>query len=161
MTETVQGQPVFELEQFFPYQLTLLQLAISDTMAELYKADNLSRHQWRVLVTLGNGKILTAKALGAMTNLEKMQTSRALKEMEDRGLLTRTPDKNDKRATLIKLTKTGDALYDKLVPQATERERQLLSVLSENEQRHLKLFVDKLLAQTRQMPRVGEANQAK
>ena len=147
--------PLLQLESFFPYRLTELQLAISDTIAELYTGGELTRHEWRVLLALGEYPNVTAKAVCAHANLDKMQTSRAIAKMVDKSLLRKTADNKDKRTTKLNLSKKGQQLYNELVPVALARETQLLSVLTTDEKWHLNKILDKLLVKARAMPNVG------
>ena len=59
------------LTEFFPYLLTLLQAKVSDNIAEIYTGRfELSRQEWRVLASLGNGELLSAKQIGEQTILD-------------------------------------------------------------------------------------------
>lgn len=133
------------LTEFFPYQLTQLQAKVSDNIAEIYTGRfELSRQEWRVLASLGNGELLSAKQIGEQTNLEKMPASRAITKMQTQGLLVKSTDKTDKRSSLLKLTEQGLSIYQQLIPLVLEREQELLSVLSVKEKNQLKDIIDKL-----------------
>lgn len=133
------------LTEFFPYQLTQLQAKVSDNIAEIYTGKfDLSRQEWRVLASLGNGELLSAKQIGEQTNLEKMPASRAITKMQAQGLLVKSMDKTDKRSFLLKLTEEGLSIYQQLIPMALEREQELLSVLSAQEKNQLHKIIEKL-----------------
>jgi DNA-binding MarR family transcriptional regulator len=133
------------LTEFFPYQLTQLQAKVSDNIAEIYTGRfELSRQQWRVLASLGNGELLSAKQIGEQTNLEKMPASRAIAKMQTQGLLIKNTDKTDKRSSLLKLTAHGLAIYQQLIPMVLAREQELLSVLSGEEKNQLVNIIEKL-----------------
>ena len=142
------------LDDFFPYRLTELQSAISHNIADVYSGKfDLSRQQWRILATLGDhnkstdNQMLSAKQLGQLTNLDKMQTSRAIVKLEEQLLVTKTADDRDKRSILIALTEKGHEVYQDIVPLVLEREQQLLSVLTQNQQQQLENLMNKLLKQ--------------
>ena len=141
------------LDQFFPYQLTELQNAVSHNISQVYKEYNLSRQQWRILAVLGDenkstsAQMLSAKQLGELTNLDKMQTSRAIAKLEESELVVRTTDENDKRSILLKLTEKGQQLYHTLIPLVLEREQLLLSALTEKQQQQFVYMMNKLLKQ--------------
>ena len=133
------------LTEFFPYQLTQLQAKVSDNIAEIYTGKfDLSRQEWRVLASLGNGELLSAKQIGEQTNLEKMPASRAITKMQTQGLLVKSTDKTDKRSSLLKLTEQGLSIYQQLIPMVLEREQELLSVLSAQEKNQLNKIIEKL-----------------
>lgn len=133
------------LASFFPYRLAQLQGVISSSVAEVYAGRfNLTRQQWRVLAVLGDNIHKSAKTICSMTNLDKMQTSRAIAKMVEDGLLEKVTDKKDKRSALLSLTVQGRELYQQIVPLVLNREQQLLSSLSADEQQQLVVMMDKL-----------------
>ena len=137
------------LTEFFPYQLTQFQAKVSDNIAEIYTGKfELSRQEWRVLASLGNGELLSAKQIGEQTNLEKMPASRAITKMQTQGLLLKSTDKKDKRSSLLKLTEQGLSIYQQLIPMVLEREQELLSVLSVQEKNQLAEIFEKLTLKT-------------
>lgn len=133
------------LTEFFPYQLTQLQVKVSDNIADIYTGKfDLSRQEWRVLASLGNGESRSAKQIGEQSNLEKMPASRAIAKMQVQGLLTKNTDVNDKRSSLLKLTKQGLSVYQQLVPMVLKREQELLSALNDQEKVQLSEIMTKL-----------------
>ncbi len=74
---------------------------------------------------------------GAMTN--------RIDRLEAEGLVERRPDPNDRRGTLVSLTKKGKALIDKALGEHVENERRLLRALSEKERAQLSGLLRKLL----------------
>jgi len=139
-----------DMDNFFPYQLTQLQSSVSDTIAEIYTGHfELTRHEWRIVAVLGTGKALSAKCIGGLINLEKMQTSRAIAKMTNKALIVKVEDRSDKRSSLLKLTPEGLKVHRELAPMVLAREQALLSVLSEDEHDQLRLIMDKLFAQSR------------
>ncbi|MDO6444695.1 MarR family transcriptional regulator [Colwellia sp. 1_MG-2023] len=119
------------LTTFFPYQLAKLQAMISDSIAEIYMGEfNLSKQEWRVLAILANDSSLNAKELGKKADLEKMPTSRAIKKLAENKLLEKVNNIQDKRSSLLKLSKKGQTLFNQLAPLVKTREQELLSVLS-------------------------------
>jgi len=146
-------QDTLQLASFFPYRLSQLQSAVSHSISEQYGKHDLSRQQWRILAVLGDHEIsgtkqsLSAKQLGEQTNLDKMQTSRAIEKLCQQNRATKTTDENDKRSILIKLTDEGQALYQQIVPDVKEKNDQLLSALTQRQQEQLITMMDKLLKQ--------------
>jgi len=136
---------LLNLDGFFPYQLAKLQAIISDSIAEIYTGEfDLSRQEWRILAILANKKLMSAKNIGLKANLEKMPTSRAIKKMLERELLKKANNTQDKRSSLLTLTKQGESLYHQLAPLVLQRERELISVLNKQELAVLKSSFAKL-----------------
>jgi len=71
-------------------------------------------------------------------------TTKRLDRLEQAGLITREPDPQDRRGILITLTPPGLELIDRLTAAHLENEREILSVLSEPEQRRLADLLRKL-----------------
>jgi DNA-binding MarR family transcriptional regulator len=134
-----------DLHEFFPYRMALLAEAVSQSVAQVYRERfGLTREEWRVLAALaGAGTVKTGWVIEA-TTLEKMQVSRAVGRMEEKGLVERLPDPDDGRGWLLRLRQPGRALYAKLVPMVQAREAFLLDALSEDERRVLDAAMAKL-----------------
>jgi len=138
-------KPALVLENFFPYQLTKLQVLVSDRIAQIYTGEfNLSRQEWRVLAILANNQSLSAKQIGRLANLEKMPTSRAIQKMQEKGLLKKAENISDKRSSLLMLTNEGQNLFNELEPMVLDREKELLALLNEDEKRAIHSLIDKL-----------------
>jgi DNA-binding MarR family transcriptional regulator len=71
-------------------------------------------------------------------------TTKRLDRLEQAGLITRGPDPEDRRGTLITLTAAGRKLIDAVTEAHMENERRLLSTLTEAEQRRLADLLRKL-----------------
>jgi DNA-binding MarR family transcriptional regulator len=71
-------------------------------------------------------------------------TTKRLDRLEQAGLITRGPDPEDRRGTLITLTAAGRALIDAVTEAHMENERRLLSALTDAEQRRLADLLRKL-----------------
>lgn len=151
MNETLM-KTTLDLPTFIPYQLTQLQAAVSDTIAQVYAGRfDLSRQEWRVLAALGNGEELSAKQIGLQANLEKMPASRAIAKMLTQKLVVKTPDIHDKRSALLKLSARGLSVYQQLVPMALAREEQLLSILTPEELGQFDDIINKLTAHAKKL----------
>lgn len=71
-------------------------------------------------------------------------TTKRLDRLEQAGLITRGPDPEDRRGTLITLTAAGRQLIDAVTEAHLENERRLLSALTDAEQRWLADLLRKL-----------------
>jgi DNA-binding MarR family transcriptional regulator len=74
---------------------------------------------------------------GAMTN--------RIDRLEEAGLVTRRPDPDDRRGTLVRLTPKGKALIDAATTKHVVNEERLLSALTVREQQQLTELLRKLL----------------
>lgn len=71
--------------------------------------------------------------------------TRRLDRLEEKGLISRLPDPNDRRGTVLKATKAGIVLALRAHKAHTEKEARLVSTLSENEKKTLENLLKKLI----------------
>ena len=71
-------------------------------------------------------------------------TTKRLDRLEQAGLITRAPDPEDRRGTLITLTEAGHRLIDAVTEAHLDNERDLLGALTEDERRRLADILRKL-----------------
>jgi DNA-binding MarR family transcriptional regulator len=142
-------QPLL-LENFLPYRLSVLTNRVSSALSSVYdERYDLTISEWRVMATLGRYSNLSPSAVCALTAMDKVQVSRAIKSLLAAGRLSRRADKSDGRRSLLKLSAKGRAIYQAIVPEAESFERDLRSALSENEWAAFDLLLAKLDQHTR------------
>jgi len=135
------------LNHYTPYRLVNLAKRVSDACNQAYGAPNgVSVAQWRVLARLGQQKEVSSRGLPSDTFMDKSRVSRALQQLEDKGLVIARVDEDDNRAKKIALTDGGRELYQQIVPQALEWEASFLSTLSTTELRDFLMTMSKLEA---------------
>ncbi len=127
---TAADRAPLKLEQFLPYQLNLVASLVSQALSRVYAARyGIGVPEWRVLVTLGQYQVMTAKAIGAHAHMHKTKVSRAVALLERRRLLARRANREDKREAFLSLTATGRAMYEELAPHALDFARRLTEIL--------------------------------
>src|SRR6202049_356601 len=127
-------QVALRLEEFLPYRLnvcaSLVSAALSRIYAERYK---IGVPEWRVLVTLGQFGMMTAKAIGSHSQMHKTKVSRAVAVLERRKLLTRRTNRADLREAFLSLTTAGATIYQDLAPIALDFARRLGEVIEHSD----------------------------
>jgi DNA-binding MarR family transcriptional regulator len=93
----------------------------------------LSRLGFVILFSLSQQDGLVARDICLVTGLPKNSISRAVTELEAKGLIARDTDAADRRAKPLNLTSQGRALLDEVVPLFKERQAAMLAVLDETE----------------------------
>jgi DNA-binding MarR family transcriptional regulator len=127
------------LAGFLPYQLSVASNAVSDLIAERYrKRFALKIPEWRVMAILGDAGSMTQRALTAATLMDKVAVNRAVKVLEERGLVARVPNPGDGRSHLLELTGEGRAIHAEVMPLALAIERDLLSGFAQDQQAMLR-----------------------
>ncbi|WP_194164674.1 MarR family winged helix-turn-helix transcriptional regulator [Microvirga thermotolerans] len=150
-------EPKLVLEEFLPYRLKVLASLTSNALAQIYaERFGLSIPAWRVIVTLGQYEVRTARDIAAHGVMHKSTISRAVSSLEQRGLIQRRPNEDDRREEWLALTAEGRRIYESLAPQALGFESQLLSVLTREEQALLVTLIDRLTVRARAMAPEGD-----
>lgn len=140
-----------QLAGFLPYQLSVTSNAVSSLIAERYrKRFGLKIPEWRVMAVLGDaaaaGGSLTQRDLTAATVMDKVAVNRAVKVLEERGLIARVLNPGDGRSHLLALTPEGEAIHAEVMPLARATERELLGGLAPDEEETLRRLLAGLRA---------------
>jgi DNA-binding MarR family transcriptional regulator len=139
------AEPRIVLEQFLPYRLNVLATVVSNALAQIYaERFGLTIPGWRIVATLGQYGVRTARDIALHSVMHKSTVSRAVSALEERGLVARRPNRDDRREELLELTPAGRQVYEALTPEALAFEEGLLSVLTPAEQEAFLALVGKL-----------------
>jgi len=140
--------PALDLEHFLPYRLSVATNRISQGLAGLYaERFGISITQWRVIAVLGREAGLSANDVAERTAMDKVAVSRAVARLLDEGLLQRTLHTNDRRRSILQLSRKGRGIYAEIVPLALDYERCLLNALDADERTALDRALRKLAQQ--------------
>ncbi|MBQ0820505.1 MarR family transcriptional regulator [Microvirga terrae] len=144
--------PLVLLEEFLPYRLNVLAGLTSSALAQIYaERYGLSIPAWRIIVTLGQYELRTARDMAPDGVMHKSTVSRAVSALEKRGLVVRRPNLDDRREEWLALTPRGREIYEAVAPEALAVEERLLSVLTSDERRMLSSLIEKLTQQARRL----------
>ena len=111
------------------------------------------RHEEGPMMHPGQGKLLLLilrkepvgqKELVEMLDIRPSSLSELLKKLEAKGLITRTPDEQDKRNIIVTLTDEGKTLAEKAIAGKEAQEAKIFETLSEEERIQLGALTDKL-----------------
>ncbi|MFC3195523.1 MarR family winged helix-turn-helix transcriptional regulator [Marinicella sediminis] len=133
-----------DLNQFLPYQLSILSLKISNGIAEHYQDQfGINISEWRVLVILYKNPDVTAKRIAQLTQMDKVRISRTLKTLVQKGYVAQRPHPLDARAKNYELNDRGQYLMRAVIPDALRYEEELLSQLTSDERDQLSHLIGK------------------
>lgn len=123
MTLPATGNPdsaeKLQLERFLPYRLNVVGAFASRALGRIYEAEfGIDIPQWRVIAQLGEFGQLTSRDIGELAQMHKTKVSRAVTELESRGLVSRTANRRDRRESFVSLTPPGMRIYAQIVPLA-------------------------------------------
>jgi DNA-binding MarR family transcriptional regulator len=145
-----------KLEHFLPYQLNVVSSLVSQALSRVYaQRYGIGVPEWRVLVTLGQHPMMTAKAVGAHTHMHKTKVSRAVAILEKRRLLGRRANREDKREAFLSLTAAGRSIYEELAPHALDFAARLTEILTPADRETFNRALAQLTARSAQL--VAEA----
>jgi DNA-binding MarR family transcriptional regulator len=141
-----------KLEEFLPYRLNVCANLVSQSLSRIY-ADRykIGVPEWRVLVTLGQFGMMTAKGIGIHSCMHKTKVSRAVALLERRKLVTRRANRADLREAFLSLTPAGRDIYSELAPMALDFAEKLLETVDAADRAALDRAIKRLTERSSQI----------
>jgi DNA-binding MarR family transcriptional regulator len=137
------GLRVLDLENYVPYFINMISNKLSRGSSRLYiRRFKIGVIEWRILGFLRVKDGGSANEICQTLAIDKAAASRAIQELQAKQLIRVSPV--DRRQRALALTAKGEALHDKVLPVALERERILLSALTAAERQTLLGLLRKL-----------------
>ena len=148
-----QASPVaLKLDEFLPYRLNVCAALVSQALSRIYaERYKIGVPEWRVLVTLGEFGMMTAKAIGNHSHMHKTKVSRAVALLERRKLVARRINRADLREAFLSLTPAGRDIYNELAPIAFDFARRLLDTVDASDRAALDRALRKLTERAAQL----------
>lgn len=132
------------LEEFVPYRLSYLANRVGRDLAALYVEEfNISPPEWKVMAILNRFPDISAAEVAAHTAMDKVAVSRAVNSLIKGGYIARGYSSEDRRVSVLALTKKGQDTYRKIEPLVLDYEKNLLAKLSADERQNLDRLLDK------------------
>mgnify|MGYP000191312727 FL=1 len=133
------------LQDYLPYRLAVTSNLVSRLVARAYQDQfGVTIWEWRVIAILGEGVPMTAQAISDSAAMDKVSVSRAVRSLEERGLVERENHAADRRSRMLHLTADGRRVYDEIAPVALAQEAALLAEFSDTEIEILAGLLDRL-----------------
>jgi DNA-binding MarR family transcriptional regulator len=146
------AQPALKLDEFLPYRLNVCSSLVTQALSRIYaERYRIGVPEWRVLVTLGEFGLMTAKAIGLHSHMHKTKVSRAIAQLERRKLVARKANRADLREAFVSLTPAGREVYNELAPAALAFVRQLMEAMDPADRAALDRAVTKLIERSKQL----------
>jgi DNA-binding MarR family transcriptional regulator len=135
-----------DLFRFAPFRLNRLAAEVSSALSSEYQQRyGLYIPEWRVLATLGfRNAACSAQYIAHCTRTHKSTISRAVTALMARQLVERVENEDDRREYRLRMTRKGQALYQKLIPRLLRREQEILSCLTARERKDFALLLGKV-----------------
>jgi DNA-binding MarR family transcriptional regulator len=114
------------VDDYLLYLLAAVSEAASDQFHAHVRKQGLRVPEWRVLACLHDKEGEMVTRLAAYALIEQSRLTKIIAQMEERGLVLRKGDPQDRRRVRVYLTETGGELADRLVADARKHEADLL-----------------------------------
>lgn len=114
--------------------LTYRLLRLSNTLG-LYSSRryrqqfDLGLPEWRVLSIIALQETTNAGEVSRCLATDKAWVGLTVQKLAKRGLVRCAPDRQDRRRTLVSLTREGEAIHDAILANARRRQKRLLAAL--------------------------------
>jgi DNA-binding MarR family transcriptional regulator len=139
------------LASFLTYRLHLLNKTTdAQTEAQYEQELGITLGMARCVAALGFFGSLSVNALGARSNLDKSQASRVADALVQREYVFKAPSTSDLRGVELTLTRSGAALYKKIIRIATQRNTEVFACLSKKERELFGAMLTRLLNHARE-----------
>jgi DNA-binding MarR family transcriptional regulator len=155
--EQNRGRQKLPLEQFVPARLAYVSRQLSKFEARKYAEEfGITIPEWRVVVCIANVNSCSSGDICSYTGMDKPMVHRAVTRLVALGHIVARISDEDRRSNVLRLSKRGKAMYDRIVPIVLEREALLLDCLSLEERKGLLRILAKL---QRRIEELGEGRQ--
>lgn len=150
------------LRDFTPHRLNVLARIVSEGFVNSYAREaatfGIGPAEWRIISFLGelldspqSKKGITARDIGARTFMQKVQVSRAILELENKRLIMRRINLEDRREAFLKLTAAGVRIYHTIVPIALAYQRGLTQGLAVDDLKKLDHIMETLQSNAKRL----------
>ena len=144
--------PIGSLDDFIPYKLAVVANRVSQSVAHVFETQfNLQIPEWRILMALYAYGALVFNEVVDRTSMDKARVSRAQRRLVDLNMIKTADDPVDGRRLILALTPTGVKRCADIMPEAAAREAWFLAALTDEEQKHLDVILNKLMARSQEL----------
>jgi len=133
-----------ELVASATFLLKRLGFAAKERAMEAYEETGLHPYHHAILIVLGEGSRENQGAIADALGYDRGQLVGLLDELEERGLVERRRDPNDRRRHIVSLTADGEKTLRRLRALSKEIEDEFLSPLSNEERANLHVLLYRL-----------------
>ncbi len=140
------------VDNYLPALLGQAWHLVSTQFHAVVEEHGLSVLEWRVLSTLASHGAMSISALAQITVSKQPTVTRLLLRLEAQGYVERSTSLDDRRFTLVRVTRTGRRLVTGLIALAEKHEVEILSPFDDEKISALKEVLHELIA--RHQPKI-------
>lgn len=137
-------RPKYRLHDSIGYHATLAARLVERRVEDGLRSFGLTRIGWCILLAVAEEGLKNPSDIAAFVGIDRTATSRALRALENEGLISRAIGQQDRRMTEVTMTQAG---YDRMfqaVPLCSENMSHFNNKLTEAERAELKRLLIKL-----------------
>ena len=134
----------YRLHKSLGYQLSLAARIQERRLDDGLRGLGLTRITWCALLAIGNEKLRQPSDIARFVGIDRTATSRALRQMENDGMIARESGTGDRRTRSVVLTARGRSLLARGTPLAVENNAIMEARLSPDERHQLHGLLRKL-----------------
>lgn len=149
MNDNTPTPPVpYRLHDSLGYHLSLAARLQERRLEDRLRLLGLNRTTWCILLAIANENLTQPSDIATFVGIDRTATSRALRGMEEDGLVARSSGREDRRTRMITLTDKGRQAVAKATPHARENGALMAELMSEDEHRELLRLLDVVIQGT-------------
>lgn len=133
---TRQGQ-LPDTQRSLPIALIRAREKVMAPIRDMLSESGITEQQWRVLRVLAEHDSLDATEVAERASLHQPSLTRILKTLSEKGFITRSQDRQDRRRQVVVLTAQGHGVIEANMAQATRIAEALRAALGEKSFEHL------------------------
>lgn len=141
-----QVSPTLQLEQSLLYRFSVISNRVAARLFAFYSQRyGLTLSAWRALAHLAEFQPMNPRDIARRAAMDSVSVTRALNELDELGMITRTIDEQDRRRLVLQLSRKGREAYEAIAPQSVKAERELFGVLSAAERAKLGALTQRVM----------------
>lgn len=123
-----------KLDSYLPFFLATISYRLARSASrEFPRLFGINQIEWQIMAIVAANEQISASAVSDIVGLDKAAVSRGVRHLEEKGFISLATVQNHNRKRLLALTASGFEIYDKVREFVQDREKTLLSGLSEKE----------------------------
>ena len=133
------------LKRFVSYRILRAHFALNAQAMDILEENaGITLSQWRVMSFVGSGEAKTSRAIASLSGLDPAIISRAVKSLEDQGVMDVERLQEDRRTLALALTPEGRRIYEKTLPIMRARQEALMEALDPKEREVILSALEKI-----------------
>lgn len=133
------------VDNYLPALLGQAWHLVSTQFHKVVEEHGLSVLEWRVLSTLASNGPMSISVLAQLAVSKQPTVTRLLLRLEAQGHVERSTSRDDRRYTLVRVSRSGRRLVSGLIALAEQHEREILEPLSQEKIDTLKAILHELI----------------